>query len=96
MTDLELAEIVSRALAEDLPDITSDAIFDPGDRGVAHFLVKGSGILAGLPAAAAVFASLDPTSRFQELAADGDAIRVDAHGDELVFEKAEAAATAAV
>ena len=40
-------DIVRRAFAEDLPDITSEAIFDPTDRGSARFLVKGSGVVAG-------------------------------------------------
>lgn len=66
--------IVRHALDEDLPDITSEAIFDPGDRGQARFLVKASGILAGLDFAAATFAAIDPSSIFDPKRKDGDAV----------------------
>jgi len=66
--------IVRRALDEDLPDITSEAIFDPSDRGRAHFLVKASGVLAGLDFAAATFAALDPSSSFVAKKNDGDSV----------------------
>ena len=39
-------DIVRAAFAEDLPDITSESIFSPEDRGSASFLVKGEGVLA--------------------------------------------------
>ena len=55
-------EIVRRAFAEDLPDITSEAIFAPSDRGAAHFLVKADGIIAGLAIIETVFRELDPSS----------------------------------
>lgn len=70
----EIDLIIRRALDEDLPDITSEAIFDPGERGRARFLVKARGTLAGLPFAAATFRALDASSTFQLLMADGDAI----------------------
>ncbi len=66
--------IVRHALDEDLPDITSEAMFDPGDRGQARFLVKASGILAGLDFAAATFAAIDPDSTFDPKRKDGDAV----------------------
>src|SRR6202051_599790 len=72
--DREIDRIVSRALEEDLPDITSEAIFDPSDRGVARFLVKASGVLAGLPFAAATFAAIDPSSSFVPTRKDGDSV----------------------
>src|SRR5216683_1297916 len=72
--DLDIDSIVRRALDEDLPDITSEAIFDPGDRGRARFLVKASGILAGLDFAAATFAAIDPTASFDRKSNDGDAV----------------------
>lgn len=78
MTSRDLARdidsIVRHALDEDLPDITSEAIFDPGDRGQARFLVKASGILAGLDFAAATFAAIDPSSSFEAKRKDGDAV----------------------
>jgi nicotinate-nucleotide pyrophosphorylase (carboxylating) len=70
--DIDL--IVRRALDEDLPDITSEAIFEPSDRGRARFLVKASGILAGLEFAAATFAAIDPSSSFDGKRKDGDAV----------------------
>jgi len=70
--DIDL--IVRHALDEDLPDITSEAIFEPSDRGRARFLVKASGILAGLEFAAATFAAIDPSSSFDVKRKDGDAV----------------------
>ena len=70
----EIDLIVRRALDEDLPDITSEAIFATSDRGRARFLVKASGVLAGLPFAAATFRALDPASTFQSIKADGGAV----------------------
>ena len=72
--DLDIQSIVRRALDEDLPDITSEAIFDPGERGRARFLAKASGILAGLDFAAATFAVIDPASSFEAKRKDGDAV----------------------
>ena len=74
MDALEIDLIIRQALDEDLPDITGEAIFAPGDRGRARFLVKAAGTLAGLPFAAATFHTLDPSSSFHSLKADGDAI----------------------
>ena len=70
----DLDPIVRRALDEDLPDITSEAIFEPSDRGRAKFLVKASGILAGLEFAAATFAAIDPSSSFDPKRKDGDEV----------------------
>ena len=76
MLDRELIRtIVLRALEEDLPDITSEAIFDAADRGSAVFLVKAEGVLAGLEFAAATFAELDSTSRWTPRMKDGDAVK---------------------
>jgi nicotinate-nucleotide pyrophosphorylase (carboxylating) len=72
--EASMHEIVRRALDEDLPDITSEAIFAPGDRGQARFLVKASGVLAGLQYAAAVFSALDPESVFIPTRNDGDSV----------------------
>ena len=66
--------VVRRALDEDLPDITSEAIFDPDERGRAHFLVKAAGIIAGLPYAEATFRAIEPTAKFHAKAKDGDRV----------------------
>jgi nicotinate-nucleotide pyrophosphorylase (carboxylating) len=66
--------IVARALEEDLPDITSAAIFDPEETGSARFLVKADGVVAGLPVAEAVFRAVDAGSRFRAQTRDGDRV----------------------
>lgn len=78
MNHSELDRIVQAAFAEDLPDITSDSIFVPADRGSAHFLVKAEGVIAGLAVVEAVFRTLDPAAEVRMLASDGDRVR---HGD---------------
>jgi nicotinate-nucleotide pyrophosphorylase (carboxylating) len=70
----EIRQIVERALAEDLPDITTEAIFQPQERGGARLVAKESGIVAGLGFAEAVFLSLDPSARFHQLRPDGSAV----------------------
>jgi nicotinate-nucleotide pyrophosphorylase (carboxylating) len=70
----DIRTIIQRAFDEDLPDITSEAIFDPADRGTASFLIKASGVLAGLDFAEEVFAMLDPNARFERKAQDGDRV----------------------
>ena len=67
-------ELVQRAFAEDLPDVTSEAIFDPSDRGSARFLVKGHGIIAALGVVETVFTTLDPTAEVAALVMDGDVV----------------------
>jgi nicotinate-nucleotide pyrophosphorylase (carboxylating) len=70
----EIDLIVRRALDEDLPDITSEAIFEAGDRGRARFLMKESGILAGLAFAERTFAAIDPSATFVKKNNDGDEV----------------------
>lgn len=70
----DIETIVQRSLDEDLPDITSDAIFGADERARATFLVKGDGVLAGLRLARAVFATLDASTRFTDLKKDGDTV----------------------
>lgn len=67
----EFDDIIERALAEDLPDITTDAIFGPGERGSATFLAKADGVIAGLGIAAAVFRRLDPSAELEPIVEDG-------------------------
>ena len=71
----EIIRIVEHALQEDLPDITSEAIFLPDERGTAKFLVKENGIIAGLDFAEATFAVVDVGSRFVKHAIDGDVVK---------------------
>ena len=71
----ELESILRRAFEEDLPDITSESIFELDERGSARFLVKAEGILAGLDFAEAAFRLLDPASRFTRMIEDGSAVK---------------------
>ena len=71
----ELESILRRAFDEDLPDITSESIFEPDERGSAHFLMKASGVLAGLDFAEATFALLDPKATFRRLIEDGSRVQ---------------------
>jgi len=68
----EIDLIVRRALDEDLPDITSEAIFESSDRGSARFLMKASGVLAGLAFAERTFAAIDSSASFVAKKKDGD------------------------
>lgn len=68
-------DIVRRAFAEDLPDITSESIFAESDRGSARFLIKAEGVLAGLAVVETVFSMLDPTATVRLIARDGDHIK---------------------
>src|SRR3954470_4080556 len=70
----EIDQIVRRALDEDLPDITSEAIFEAGDQGRARFLMKASGVLAGLTFAERTFAAIDPSASFVANRKDGDVV----------------------
>ena len=68
-------DIIQRAFAEDLPDITSEAIFDRDERGRARFLMKAEGVIAGLAAAEEVFRTLDPKATVERKANDGDRVK---------------------
>jgi nicotinate-nucleotide pyrophosphorylase (carboxylating) len=72
MLDSQLVRtLVQRALDEDLPDITAESIFEPGERGTAAFVIKADGILAGLDFAEATFRALDNSSIFTRDVRDG-------------------------
>lgn len=71
----DIIPIVERALQEDLPDITSEAIFTPDERGSAVFLAKEEGVIAGLDFAEATFTVVDVTSRFTRRVKDGDRVK---------------------
>jgi nicotinate-nucleotide pyrophosphorylase (carboxylating) len=68
-------DIIRRAFAEDLPDITSEAIFAPQDRGSARFLVKGSGVIAALAVIEEVFRTLDDTAEVTLKRQDGQSVQ---------------------
>ena len=77
LTDAALDEIIARALAEDVGpgDVTSIATIPAETTATAHFLAREDGVLAGLYAAARVFAAVDAAARVTWTARDGDAVR---------------------
>jgi len=75
MNETELQRIVTAAFAEDLPDITSESIFDRGERGSARFLVKGDGVIAGLAVVETVFRMLDTSAMVALLVGDGTRVK---------------------
>jgi nicotinate-nucleotide pyrophosphorylase (carboxylating) len=74
MNDDDLLRIIRRALEEDLPDITTDSIFEPGERGRAQVMVKAPGVVAGLAAVRLTLAELDPDAAVELLARDGEEV----------------------
>lgn len=75
-TRLQVLEIISRALAEDIGsgDITSEWTIPADLRLRGDLLVKQVGVIAGLEVAALVFATVDPAIQFTPLANDGDRV----------------------
>src|SRR4051812_46907999 len=69
--------LVELAIEEDVGagDLTSQAVIPEELEGRAVFVARAGGVLAGLPAAALVFAPLAPRVRFEPLLRDGDAVR---------------------
>jgi len=84
MTDAKLAaghpgleQIVALALAEDLDaagDITSQAIFGPGDDGAARIVTREDCVVSGLAAAAETCRQVDPGLVWLPLVEDGQKI----------------------
>lgn len=74
---LLLDRMLENWIAEDLGrgDRTTGGILDGHDRiGRARWIVKETGVIAGLPVAARVFQLLDRSARFTALVAEGDGI----------------------
>ncbi len=69
-----ITDLVRRALDEDLPDITSEAVFGAGERGRARFIAKATGIVSGLAFARETFAMLDGSSVFAARMSEGAAV----------------------
>jgi nicotinate-nucleotide pyrophosphorylase (carboxylating) len=68
------AELVRAALAEDIGsgDVTTAATVSADSRARALITQKAAGVIFGLDAAEAVFATLDPEARFERLVGEGD------------------------
>jgi nicotinate-nucleotide pyrophosphorylase (carboxylating) len=73
-TDVQLDELVDRALAEDLGDgdVTTAATVPPGTRALATITQKAPGVLSGLAVGERVFARLDSAARLDRRAAEGE------------------------
>lgn len=69
-----LPPLLAAALAEDLPDLTGTAVFDPDETTTAVLIVKAPGVLAGVPAFAAAFEFLDARCHAEAHRDDGDAV----------------------
>lgn len=69
-----LNDLITRALQEDIghQDITTANLVSPSLKAKGIFLVKSSGILAGLEVSRAVFGLLDPDIVFTALKSDGE------------------------
>ncbi len=70
-----LPPLLAAALAEDLPDLTSQAIFPPQQRTRAVLLAKAPGVLCGIPAATAAFRFLDPEATVTVHRDDGSLVQ---------------------
>lgn len=74
-TEELITRIVDLALAEDGEDITSTAIFPPGEQMRAVLKAKAEGVLAGLSVVQLVFQRVDPLIRCDFLKSDGDKLQ---------------------
>jgi len=73
MNELDLHELVSKALAEDIgsADVTTDLVVTPGSRSRAHIVAHERLVLAGTDAAELAFKQLDPDIKFDPKKPDG-------------------------
>ena len=77
----DYAEVVDRALAEDLGeagDVTSQAVIPAGADATGSIVARRAGVVAGLDVAAYVYEKLDPDVRFRPLVRDGDRVQAGA------------------
>src|SRR5262245_18956636 len=75
--------LVEMGLQEDLGapgDLTSQLVIPEDLHGRAVFVARRPGVLAGLPAAALVLATVDPRTTFESHVADGSEVKL---GDKL-------------
>jgi nicotinate-nucleotide pyrophosphorylase (carboxylating) len=73
LNPLEYDHIIKLGLMEDAPsgDITTTGLFGIAETGAARLIVKADGVMAGLPVASRVFATLQPDFNFNALTHDG-------------------------
>ncbi len=70
-----LPPLLAAAFAEDLPDLTSTALFDADVRTTAVLLAKANGVVCGIPAFVAAFSFLDPEVETEVRCPDGSAVQ---------------------
>jgi nicotinate-nucleotide pyrophosphorylase (carboxylating) len=79
LSPLIIQEAVKRALEEDLGragDVTSSATLPEGIQAKAKLVARKAGTISGLPCAARAFRSLASNIKFDAMARDGDAVKV--------------------
>lgn len=69
-----LLPLLALAFAEDLPDITANAVFKAEDQAKAHIVAKKDGVLAGVPAAAFAFRFIEPRCQVDIRVGDGSPV----------------------
>ncbi len=69
-----LPPLLAAAFAEDLPDITSLAVFGAGDTLRAELVAKQDGVVCGVPGFAAAYRFLDTECEVAPAVADGDSV----------------------
>jgi nicotinate-nucleotide pyrophosphorylase (carboxylating) len=76
-TELQIEEIIDRALAEDLGkgDVTTGALIPGDQQGTGFIVAKQAGILAGVGAAKQVFQRVDPELKVEVLLEDGARVK---------------------
>jgi nicotinate-nucleotide pyrophosphorylase (carboxylating) len=74
LSDQQVEDLVSRALAEDVGprDVTTEALIEPGRRARATIEQKAPGAIYGFDVAHAVFRRLDPLVQWRPLVAEGE------------------------
>jgi len=77
MNELDIREIISRALAEDIGhgDVTTGATVDPDAEGTSIVVAKEPFVLAGYEVFLEVFLSLEPSIDFSANYVDGDRVK---------------------
>lgn len=74
MTEAHIADLIERALAEDIGsgDLTAQATVAAGSRARGRITQKQAGVISGLDVSRAVFAKLDPQVEWRPLRAEGE------------------------
>ncbi len=90
MYDLEIKELVLRALKEDIghQDLTTAYLVPATQQSTGRFFAKTAGVVAGIKITQAVFTALEPLVNFEIIKNDGDRIEP---GDTIALVKGKTA-----